>query len=121
MYFGNAFTVYNGDGHPFLKYSDWSTWRYALILEIITTFFLVYGILAIANQKLEQKEKIFRISIAVGVSVTFGIMLAGPITGGALNPARVLGPSIISGLIFEKGNFVYYLGPFLGAILAHFT
>ncbi len=57
----------------------------------------------------------------VGFSVLFGIIIAGPVTGAAINPARVFGPALVGGYAFEEGMFIYYLGPCLGAILAWLT
>jgi aquaporin related protein len=38
-------------------------------------------------------------------------------TGGSLNPARSLGPDIVS-LTFNSYHWIYWLGPTLGSILA---
>ena len=54
----------------------------------------------------------------MGFSVLFGILIAGPTTGASLNPARVFGPSVISGKADERGMFIYYLGPVIGGMLA---
>ena len=52
--------------------------------------------------------------IAIGATVAFLIMFGGPITGASLNPARSLGPAIVSG---ELSHILAYLiGPTAGAI-----
>lgn len=38
-------------------------------------------------------------------------------TGGALNPARALGPAVVIGS-FNHYHWIYWLGPYLGATLA---
>jgi len=48
--------------------------------------------------------------------VLFGSMLAGPLTGGAMNPARALGPAIAAGR--WTMHYVYWVGPTAGAVLA---
>jgi glycerol uptake facilitator-like aquaporin len=53
---------------------------------------------------------------AIGFTLTVGILIAGPITGGALNPARALGPMIIDGIY--KDFWAYIIGPIVGATLA---
>lgn len=52
----------------------------------------------------------------IGLTVTLGVLMGGPITGAAMNPARHLGPALISGAL---GNtWLYWVGPLAGAALA---
>ena len=44
--------------------------------------------------------------------------VAGPLSGGAVNPARALGPMLVSGQF--DGVWAYLLGPVLGGVLAAF-
>jgi glycerol uptake facilitator-like aquaporin len=43
-------------------------------------------------------------------------MVAGPLTGGALNPARWFGPALVSN--FWGGTWPYLVGPIVGSLLA---
>lgn len=84
----------------------------AVGLEAIATFFLVFVIFGTAVD-----PKAPRIGgLAIGLTITAGILAIGPFTGGSLNPARSLGPAIASG-IFE-GQAVYWIGPVVGAVIA---
>lgn len=47
---------------------------------------------------------------------TFALVFAGPLTGASMNPARSLGPGLISGTFY--GLWIYLTAPFLGALLA---
>ena len=47
-----------------------------------------------------------------------GVLIAGPVTGGSLNPARSLGPMILAGRF--DAVWVYILAPIVGAVLAAF-
>jgi len=47
-----------------------------------------------------------------------GIMVAGPFTGGALNPARAFGPALASTHWQNQG--IYWVGPLAGGFLAGF-
>jgi MIP family channel proteins len=84
----------------------------AIGLEAIATFFLVFVIFGTAVD-----PKAPRIGgLAIGLTLSAGILAIGPFTGGSLNPARSLGPAVASG-IFE-GQAVYWIGPLVGAIAA---
>ena len=83
-----------------------------LVMEVIVTFFLVNTVYHTAVVGKGGNLA----GVAIGMTLTFGILLAGPITGGSLNPARTLGPAIASG---NYANiWIYFIGPPLGAILA---
>jgi aquaporin Z len=84
----------------------------AIGLEAIATFFLVFVIFGTAVD-----PKAPRIGgLAIGLTLSAGILAIGPFTGGSLNPARSLGPAVASG-IFE-GQAVYWIGPLVGAVAA---
>jgi glycerol uptake facilitator-like aquaporin len=56
--------------------------------------------------------------LPIGLIITAGILFSGPLTGGAMNPARWFGPAIASG---QLTNFwIWILGPILGALAAVF-
>lgn len=48
--------------------------------------------------------------------VTMDILMGGPLTGAAMNPARALGPALASGHLNDW--YVYWIGPIIGALLA---
>ncbi|UCG86780.1 MAG: aquaporin [Gemmatimonadota bacterium] len=53
---------------------------------------------------------------AVGLVQFCAILVVGPLTGAALNPARAFGPALVS-LDFE-GHIAYWAGPLLGGLAA---
>jgi glycerol uptake facilitator-like aquaporin len=55
---------------------------------------------------------------AIGLSITLGILVAGPFTGAALNPARAFGPALASSHWQNWG--IYWVGPLAGGFLAGF-
>lgn len=85
----------------------------AFILEIILTFFLMFVIL---NVSMGSKEKGLMAGIAIGSVIALEALFAGPVTGASMNPARSLGPAIISGQL--NGLWIYLSAPVVGAILA---
>ena len=83
-----------------------------LIVEIILTFFLVNTIF---NTAVSGKAGNFA-GLAIGFALMFCIVMGGPLTRASLNPARTLGPAIVSGNYADI--WLYFVGPFVGAILA---
>ena len=54
--------------------------------------------------------------IAIGLAVAADILMGGPLTGGAMNPARWFGPAVASGALDHW--YVWWVGPLLGAAVA---
>jgi aquaporin NIP len=88
----------------------------SFVLELILTFFLMFVIL---NVSTGSKEKGITAGIAVGAVIGLEAMLAGPICGASMNPARSLAPAIVSG--HWEHLWIYLTAPFVGAWLAIFA
>ncbi|KAJ1419627.1 Major intrinsic protein [Sesbania bispinosa] len=84
----------------------------ALIMEIVSTFTMVFIATAVSTDTKAIGELG---GVAVGSSVSIASIVAGPISGGSMNPARTLGPAIASASY--KGIWVYLVGPVTGALL----
>jgi MIP family channel proteins len=56
--------------------------------------------------------------IAIGLSVGFCALMGGPLTGASMNPARSLGPAIVSGV--WRAHWVYWVAPITGMIAGVF-
>lgn len=87
-----------------------------LLLEAILTFFLVLVIFGTAVDSRGQKSTA---GLAIGLVLTFDILVGGNLTGGAMNPARTFGPAIASHHF--ANHWVYWLGPILGGLLAAYV
>jgi MIP family channel proteins len=85
----------------------------ALIVEIFITFILVFVVMAVAT---DQRAPAAIAPIAVGFALAVGVFIAGPVTGGSVNPARSLGPMVVAGDLTSV--WVYILGPIIGGALA---
>ncbi|NAS29977.1 MIP family channel protein [Flavobacteriaceae bacterium R38] len=85
----------------------------AFILELLLTFFLM---VVIINVSTGAKEIGVIAGIAIGGVVLLEAMFAGPITNASMNPARSLGPALISGHL--EHLWLYIVAPVIGAFLA---
>ena len=88
----------------------------AFILEILLTYFLM---VVIINVSTGAKELGVIAGLAVGGIIMLEAIFAGPMTNASMNPARSLGPALVSGHL--ENLWLYLTAPFLGAILAVFT
>jgi MIP family channel proteins len=95
---------------------------HAMAVEAVLTFFLVNTVLHTA---VGGKAGPFA-GWAIGTTLMIAILAGGPLTGASLNPARSFGPAIFTSAITagkpDYQNYllylVYFIGPFLGSILA---
>jgi MIP family channel proteins len=85
-------------------------------LEILLTFFLMLVIMAMATDTRAVGQ-----AAALGIGSTVGLeaLFAGPICGASMNPARSLGPALMSGT--WTAQWVYLLGPLIGAVIGAYV
>ena len=88
----------------------------ALAWEAILTFFLVLVITAVATDTRAVGQTA---ALAIGGAVAMGSLAGGPVSGASLNPARSIGPAIVSGDL--TGLWIYLVGPIAGAAVAAVT
>jgi aquaporin Z len=89
-----------------------SLWQ-SFLLELVITYLLMLIIIMVATG---SKEVGTLAGIAIGSAVAVLALLAGPVSGASMNPARSLGPALVSGHLNDV--WVYLLAPTLGALLA---
>jgi aquaporin Z len=87
-------------------------WR-SFVMETLLTAILVTVILHTATG---ARSIGHNAALAVGATVALLGLFASPISGASMNPARTLGPDIVSGTF--TGWWVYLAGPLLGACIA---
>ena len=85
----------------------------AFVVEILITFILVFVVMAVAT---DERAPAAIAPIAVGFALAVGVFIAEPVTGGAVNPVRALGPMIVAGDL--TSFWLYILGPIIGGVLA---
>ncbi len=84
----------------------------AFIVEILITFILVFVVMAVAT---DERAPAAIAPIAVGFALAVGVFIAGPVTGGSVNPARSLGPMLVAADL--TSFWLYILGPIVGGVL----
>ena len=87
-------------------------WK-SLVMEIVLTAILVSVIL---NTATGHRSIGHNAAIAVGATVALLGLFASPISGASMNPARTLGPDIVSTNF--TGWWVYVIGDLIGAAIA---
>jgi aquaporin NIP len=85
----------------------------SFLWELILSFFLMFVIMAVATDTRAVGEAA---AIAVGGTVGLDAMFGGPISGASMNPARSIGPAVVSGDLHAL--WLYIVAPVIGASLA---
>jgi glycerol uptake facilitator-like aquaporin len=85
----------------------------AFVIELAYSGLLAFVIMGVAT---EAKSPASVAPFAIGATVFVGALVTGPLTGGSFNPARSLGPAIVSGV--WTAHWLYWLAPVAGMIAA---
>jgi aquaporin TIP len=84
------------------------------VIEVILTFFLVWVIFATAADPRGTFKSVA--GLAIGLTITLDVLMAGPLTGAAMNPSRAFGTQLVANAWSD--GWIWYLGPLLGGGLA---
>lgn len=84
----------------------------SFVLEVVLAFFLMFVIMSVATDTRAVGQAA---AIAIGGTVGLEALFAGPISGASMNPARSLGPALVSGELASL--WVYLIAPPVGAVL----
>ncbi|KAM7462696.1 hypothetical protein LguiA_030817 [Lonicera macranthoides] len=80
-------------------------------VELIAAFIILFLSAALINEAQSVRSIA---GFAAGVAIGLGVLITGPISGGSMNPARSLGPAIISWKF--DGIWIYLTAPTIGAV-----
>jgi aquaporin Z len=80
----------------------------------VLTFFLVWVIFATAADPGGTFKAIA--GLGIGLTIAIDVLMGGPLTGAAMNPARAFGPELLSRDWTDA--WIWYVGPVAGATLA---
>jgi MIP family channel proteins len=84
----------------------------AILMEAIMAFFLVSAVFGTCINPDAPRIGGF----GIGLTLLFCVLVGGPLTGAAVNPARAFGPALVSGQ--WVAHIAYWVGPILGGIVA---
>lgn len=84
-----------------------------IVAEAVGAFFLVFALFGAIGD--DERDRSAAAGIVAGLVLSFDVMALGPLTGGAVNPARWFGPALVAGAWSDW--FVWILGPVAGAIV----
>ncbi len=85
----------------------------SFFLEVLLTALLMFAILGVSSG---PKEQGVMAGLAIGGVVGLEALFGGPISGASMNPARSLGPALVS--VQLRHLWIYLVAPVLGAWLA---
>src|SRR5881409_1574192 len=89
-------------------------WGTAILVEAVLTFFLAF---VVYGTGIDPKGSFNAVGgMAIGLTISLDIMMGGPLTGAAMNPARWFGPAVVAQ--FFDNLYVYWIGPLIGAAVA---
>ncbi len=84
-----------------------------IVMEIVVTFALVFVIFATAVDSGGMGNLA---PLAIGLTVLVDHLIAVPITGASMNPARSFGPALVAGEWAD--HWIYWIAPLGGGLLA---
>lgn len=84
----------------------------AIVVEAVLTVFLAWAVFGTAVSPTAPRLAGF----GIGLAVLVDILLGGPITGAAMNPARWFGPAVAASYFADW--YVYIAGPLAGGAIA---
>ncbi len=83
-----------------------------IAVEAILTMVLLFAVFGTAIDPRAPRIG----GLAIGLAVGADVLMGGPLTGAAMNPARWFGPAVVAGAYGDW--YVWWIGPLLGAAIA---
>ncbi|MFQ6644397.1 hypothetical protein Gotur_017629 [Gossypium turneri] len=108
---GTLRLLFNGPDDVFSGTTPQGSDLQAFVIEFIITFYLMFVVSGVGTDNRAIGELA---GLAIGSTVLLNVLIAGPITGASMNPARSLGPAIVSN--HYEGIWIYVTSPIIGAV-----
>jgi aquaporin Z len=90
------------------------TTQQAILVEAVLTFLLMSAIMGTA---VDSRAPAGIAGFGIGLTVFADILMGGPLTGAAMNPARWAGTWVFGDMANQIDIVIYTVGPILGALL----
>jgi MIP family channel proteins len=93
----------------------------AMLVEGIGAFFLVWAVVGVAVNPHAFREWA---GLVIGGTLGLVVMVAAPLTGAGINPARAFGPALVAGAFDPSAGkwlLAYVLAPLIGGLIAAFV
>jgi aquaporin Z len=84
----------------------------AVMMEAVMAFLLVSAVFGTCVNPAAPRLG----GLGIGLALTVDVLVGGPLTGAAVNPARAFGPALVSGQ--WVAHAAYWVGPVLGGVVA---
>ena len=85
----------------------------AFLVEVIITTFFVLVVLSLTREKTSVAVS----GLGIGIALTVAVMIGIPFDGASVNPARSLGPAVVTGGAALSQLWVFLVAPMAGALL----
>ncbi|KAM7500586.1 hypothetical protein LguiA_025000 [Lonicera macranthoides] len=108
---GTLRLIFNGRHDHFVGTLPSGSHSQSFAIEFIITFYLMFVISGVATDNRAIGELA---GLAVGSTILLNVLFAGPISGASMNPARSLGPAIVSNNY--EALWIYIVSPVCGAV-----
>ena len=82
-----------------------------IAIEAVLTLVLIFAVFGTAVDRRAPRLG----GMAIGLAVAADVLMGGPLTGAAMNPARWFGPALASG--HWDNWYVWWVGPLIGAVV----
>ena len=86
----------------------------AIVVEIALTFLLVYTVLTVTGTAVTASVA----GIPIGIALVVAHLVAIPIDGTSVNPARSIGPALFAGGTATSQLWLFIVFPLIGGLLA---
>ncbi|KAK2642574.1 hypothetical protein Ddye_024337 [Dipteronia dyeriana] len=107
---GTLRLIFNGKQDHFVGTVPAGTDMESFVIEFVITFYLMFVISGVADNRTIGELA----GLVVGATILVNVFVGGPISGASMNPARSLGPAIVSNQY--KGIWIYMVSPVFGAV-----